>query len=83
VSRTRRSFERADGGLPRGFTDTDSDVVWLFTCVACGHRWTDPPAPVVRCGCGGNVVAHRFREAEYRQLLDDGRLNDQPASVDA
>lgn len=49
-----------------------SDDVYLFTCIDCGHRWTNPHAPVTRCGCGGDVACHTFHYAEYNRIRHFG-----------
>lgn len=64
--REQQNTRQGGDGLPP--TDHEGENVWLFTCVDCGRRWTDPLAPVVRCGCGGRVVAHQFDHDEYSRI---------------
>ncbi|WP_254841150.1 hypothetical protein [Natronomonas marina] len=76
----RRSHQRSDpafireGGEglppnPEKEHDLENDCkTWLFTCLECGKRWCNPPAPVSRCSCGGDITAHRFDPAEYSRI---------------
>jgi hypothetical protein len=64
----RREGYRRDGGNGLPLPGPDNDTVWLFTCVACGRRWTDPFAPIIGCGCGGNVVGHQFERERYNAI---------------
>lgn len=71
----RDEWEREGGnGLPpKGPSAKKGDGnVWLFSCVECGKRWSNPGAPVVGCGCGGDIVLHRIPHEEYTAIRHHG-----------
>lgn len=72
----RRNTRAGGEGLPPAAED--SDTVELLTCIACGRRWADPIVPVQQCGCGGDVVTHRFEDDAYSRL----RWYDDPRSAE-
>jgi hypothetical protein len=48
--------------------EDDDATVYLFTCCNCGFRAVNPPGPLSACGCGGEIVAHKFDPREYARI---------------
>ena len=65
--------EGGHGLPPKGPSAKKGDGnVWLFTCTTCGKRWSNPPGPVMQCGCGGDTVCHRIQHEEYTAIRLQG-----------
>jgi hypothetical protein len=65
---TKRWEREGGGGLPPAESPPHTEVVWLFTCLNCGFRAADPPAPLTGCSCGGEIVVHKFEYDAYQRI---------------